>query len=175
MRDVSFCTGAFSDPRTRAYSERVLSSLLWALVYADESVLRYRPELPLLYRSGVRWKREEPRPGKSGCDGPGQEVFNGVTEVLRDGYADCEDLASWRVSELRLGRGLRRGPPPKPGHPKPMVCPTAWPQDRPKVDARPAFYSRSLPGGRTVYHIVVWWPDGYLEDPSRACGMGGFA
>ncbi len=182
MRDVSFCTSLFSDPRTRAYSHRALSCLLWALVYAGESDLRFHPELPDLYSSGVRWQREVPTE-QSGCGGPGQEKFLGPREVVAQGWADCEDLASWRVAELRVGRGTkRRGPPPKRGHPPALVCPVPFPADdvvvrkHPgAVAARPAFYWRQRKPDSWIYHIVVAWPDGYLEDPSRKMGMGGFA
>jgi hypothetical protein len=46
---------------------------------------------------------------------------------------------------------------------------------RPVIGARPAFYSRMTGPRIRTYHIVVAWPDGSLEDPSRQLGMGGFA
>ena len=119
MRDVSFCTDAFSDPRTRAYSERVLGCLLWGLVFANEAYLLTHKNFPALYTTGVRWEAETPTPGLSGCPGGnGQEKFFGVRQALEAGKVDCEDLAAWRISETRLGRGLgKRGKPARPGHP----------------------------------------------------------
>ena len=155
MKDVAFCTDLFSSPKTRFFSERALSSLCWALVYADEAWLFDRPgELPL-YESGVRWQKEEPT-GRSACPGGnGQEQFLGVRQVRQQGWADCEDLACWRIAELRLG--------------------LHGPLHAPAVLAKPVFYSRPMANGARMYHIVVQLPDGRLEDPSRRLGMGGFA
>lgn len=179
MRDVAFCTDAFASPITREYSERVLASLLWALIFADESWILVNP-FPPLYRSGVRWEAERPT-GQSACKGGnGQERFLGISQVLEDGKADCEDLASWRVAELRLGRGvMQRGAPPRPGHPPPVIIPPPWPMKVPPrgVDALPAFFGRKIAPNQWLYHIIVAWPSGsggyVFEDPSRVCGMGG--
>lgn len=174
MRDVSFCTDAFADPRTRAYSERTLMCLLWGLVFANESYLLTHPKFPVLYDTHMRWEAEKPT-GISNCPGGnGQEQFLGVKQAFDRGRVDCEDLASWRVSELRLGRGgQKRGAPPRPGHPPATIVPVPFPM-RPVIGARPAFYSRMTAPTIRTYHIVVAWPDGSLEDPSRQLGMGGF-
>lgn len=185
--DISFCSKSFSRPSLTAHYEGLLGCLLWALVLADVGDLLADPRTPLLYQSGVKYKVEVPRPGKTGCDdGDGQERFLSAPYVLRQGHADCEDLAAWRCAELRIGRDRRyRGPGAKPGHPPVSVCPApplpvvldarARPAAqwylRPEIDARPAFYRRELPGGIVLYHIIVLWPDGRIEDPSRALGM----
>lgn len=191
MRDVAFCTDAFASPNNTAYSERVLSALLWALVYANESWMVdfvdettgrvVSRDLPLLYQSGVYWEAEKPL-GVSACPGGnGQERFLGVRQVIADGKADCEDLACWRVAELRLGKpgALQPGLPPRPGHPTPKIVPPPWPSEVAAggVNAVPAFYSRQTGPRSWLYHIVVAWvlPNGgvLLEDPSRVLGMGG--
>lgn len=64
---------------------------------AGEDLAR-RP-LPPLYRAGVRY-RPEPR---------GQERWQVPSEVRRKGFGDCEDLAAWRVAELRR-KGERAAP-----------------------------------------------------------------
>lgn len=46
---------------------------------------------PLLYTTGVRYKRER----------PGQEHWQSAAELLASGEGDCEDLASYRAAELR--------------------------------------------------------------------------
>ncbi len=155
MKDVAFCTDLFSSPATRPFSERALSCLCWALIYADMAWLYERKgELPL-YDSDIRWQKEEPT-GQSACKGGnGQEQFLGVRQIREQGHADCEDLASWRCAELLLG-------PHGPLH-------------QPAVQVSPAFYSRPMRNGARMYHIVVRWPDGRLEDPSKKLGMGGFA
>ena len=57
---------------------------------------------------------------------------------------NCEDLASWRIAELRVRFG---------------------------VPARPLIIPQLQPNGRYLYHVQVWTPWG-VEDPSRERGMG---
>lgn len=58
---------------------------------------------------------------------------------------NCDNLASWRVAELReLG-----------------------------IPAKPYITWRKRPDGGTTYHVVVLLGDGSSEDPSLLCGMGG--
>ncbi len=176
VNNVSFCTDTYKFPGSREYSERVLACLLWALVMADESYLMgTRDEVPLLYQSGVYWKAEEPL-GVSVCpEGVGQELFLGIRQIRNQGFADCEDVACWRVSELRLGHAgpETRGLPPFPGHPPVTAIRAPFPLRARGVDAMPAFFSRKTGPNTTTIHIVVAWPDGYVEDPSRVLGMGG--
>lgn len=172
MRDVTFCTDAFADDRTVPYSERFLACLLWALIFANESYLIVNPRTPTLYNAGVRWEAEKPT-GRSACpNGTGQEKFLGVRQVIADGKADCEDVASYRVADVRLGRATKRGLPPRTPHPKPVVCLPPYPMRSVGPAVMPAFYKRRTSYG-WLYHIVVAWPDGTLEDPSRVLGMGG--
>jgi hypothetical protein len=93
--------------------------------------------LPDLYSSGVRYARE-PIPREDWLD---------ALECFQRRQGDCEDLACWRVAELRL-----QG-----------------------IDARPGFVRRRVLGAdgawQTIYHIVVLYPDGRIEDPSRLLGM----
>jgi len=104
--------------------------------------LRANPQLPLLYRSGVRWVRDT-------CNAPGVagacERFLSPLQVLREGKkGDCDDLGPWRAGELNLGRG--------------------GPRDR---KAR-AVAIRS-PG--IGWHVVVRRGNGTIEDPSKILGM----
>ena len=46
---------------------------------------------PLLYASGVRYKREP----------KGREQWQSAAELLSSGEGDCEDLAAYRAAELR--------------------------------------------------------------------------
>lgn len=180
LGDVTFCTDTFGSPLTKDYAELVLACHVWALIFADEDYLR-SPRgrtTPALYNAGVYWEAEKPT-GRSACEGgDGQERFLGPRQVMRDGKADCEDMAAWRVAELRTGhvnwRATKRGLPPFPGHPRALVLPAPWPTRlSPVIDVRPAFFSREVAPGNWVYHILCWWPDGTLEDPSRELGMGG--
>ena len=172
MRDVTFCTDAFGSPEHLGYSERFLACLLWALVFADESYLLSHPNTPPLYKWGVRWRREEPT-YKSPCKGGlGQEQFLGIQQIREQGFADCEDLACARVAEVRLGRGMRRGLAPRAGHPKVTACPVPYPMKPIGPNVVPGFFKRRTPQG-WLYHIVVCYPNGQVEDPSRVLGMGG--
>lgn len=178
LGDVAICTDLFGDAQTREYSELSLACLLWCLVFANESYLLSNAgkNAPPLYSTSVRWEAEVPL-GRSACrGGDGQERFLGIAQILEEGAADCEDLACWRVSELRTGhvRNPRRGLPPFPGHPKPVVIPCPWPVMKPAIDVVPAFFTREVKPGTYVIHILVFWPqDGFFEDPSRVLGMGG--
>jgi hypothetical protein len=112
---------------------RVLESLVEALVAANVAFLEAFPRTPLLYESGVRYV-EEPR---------GRDDWQDIPETLsRDKTGDCEDLAAWRIAELRV-----RGEP-----------------------ARPAIRAGMLRGVLT-YHVRVRRADGTVEDPSRKLGM----
>lgn len=70
--------------------ERGLRACLAALFGLDRIALQ-TGAFPLLYRSGVRYRREDPRV---------REEWRTVPEVLRRGEGDCEDLACWRAAEL---------------------------------------------------------------------------
>ncbi len=132
MRRIGFRLQLFRSESERGYSEEVLGVLLRALSASNLAYLRQHPRTPALYRAGVRY-RAEPFP---------REEWRGVAEVLREHHGDCEDLACWRVAELR-----RRG-----------------------VAAEPIFRHRQV-GRLSVYHILVRHPDGTVEDPSALLGM----
>lgn len=76
----------------------------------------------------------------------GTEIWRGIPVVLQHGCGDCEDLACWRIAEL-WKQGVQAMP---------------WITWRKSED-------RALSG--TIYHALVRWPDGRIEDPSRALGM----
>lgn len=65
-----------------------------AMVRVAALDLRRRPGRSL-YRAGVRYQRER----------PGYEAWRLPSQVRASGYGDCEDLAIWRVAELRA-RGV---------------------------------------------------------------------
>jgi hypothetical protein len=110
-----------------------LVHLLEGLSAVNEAWLREHPEAPWLYQSGVRYE-EEP---------PGQDDWQDIPETLALRWGDCEDLACWRIAELRT-RGLE--------YARPHVKQTVF-------------------GRRMVYHVAVRRADGRLEDPSRILGM----
>ena len=148
-----------------------LGWFLEALVQRNQGYLRERPNTPKLYKSGVVYERpaqslgecEEVRVLKEAI-GPfrsrlpkvrkvldqvqavfGGERFRDIGVLLERGSGDCDNVACWRVAELRQG-GIR---------------------------ARPYLKWRTNDNGGTTYHALVIWPDGSSEDPSLLLGMGG--
>jgi hypothetical protein len=134
----------------------ILQLALNVLTAANIAWLWAHPETPLLYESGIRYS-EEP---------PGVDEWLDIPECLfrhRRGLPiDCEDLACWRVAELRVRYG--------------------------EHDATHEVTVADLPDSRTgdivtTFHIavrrgaaagLVW--DGTqwvhrIEDPSRRLGM----
>lgn len=73
-----------------------------------------------------------------------REFWKGIAETLEDREGDCEDLACWRCAELLV---------------------------RERIAAEPVFRFRRV-GRLSVYHILVRYPDGRIEDPSALLGMG---
>lgn len=72
-------------PATRATFE----ALLDGLVAVNVELMRTRSQLPPLYASGVRYRRER-----------GTERWQTCEQVFSARVGDCEDLAAWRVAEL---------------------------------------------------------------------------
>lgn len=94
------------------FNRRLLTILLEALTEINVSILRtYGDKIPLLYKSGMRYRRES----------IGQEDWCDVIELIRLGYGDCEDLSCWRAAELRVrfgdphARAFVKGPKKLPG------------------------------------------------------------
>jgi hypothetical protein len=107
--------------------------------------------IPQLYASGVYYAEEA----------PGREDWLDAPAVLRQGFADCEDLAAYRAAELRVA-GFDVEPVIKwQWIPRELMIRQGYPADK-------------LPSkGVWLVHCCVRWPDGRIEDPSRILGMGG--
>lgn len=118
----------------------VVRPMLEAAVQANQVILSTH-HVPPLYESGVRY-REEPR-------GQGYEEFALIPVVFARKWGDCDDLAPWRVAELR--------------------------QKGEKAKVRITFRRQS--SGFQLYHVLVrrapsaGYPRGQIEDPSRVLGM----
>lgn len=116
---------------------RVMHHLLEGLIGANLAFLADNPRTPSLYNAGVRYL-EEPE---------GRDEWQDIPDTLERRSGDCEDLACYRVAELRF-----------------------W-----GIAARPKVSVQELPDSRgrpvTTYHITVLHPDGREEDPSRILGM----
>lgn len=132
----------FRDKRLVALVAR---EFLRAVAKANEVYLKYNPRTPMLYESGVVYKRE-PWAGE-------YEDFATIPQMLERKWGDCDDLAAWRVAEIR------------------------------QVQKRPADFICYWRKHTNVWHLQVRsWKDaedrrrnpdgGDVEDPSRLLGMG---
>jgi hypothetical protein len=119
---------------------KILRSLLDSLILVDSLYLLSAPSTPLLYEAGLHYEPEE----------LGRDDWRDVPSVLDHKGGDCEDLACWRVAELRLRFGV-----------------IAEPYVTGKLVNSPKW------GPFTLYHIRVLFPDGHIEDPSKNLGMPG--
>jgi hypothetical protein len=133
---IRFLLSLFEGEADRERSETSLKVLLSALVNINLGWLEGY-HVPYLYDSGIRYQQEA----------PGQEDWQDIPTCLALGYGDCEDLACYRVAELRY-HGIN-----------------ATPMLRHRVQ-------RIRGQDIHVYHVLVAHPDGSIEDPSKALGMG---
>lgn len=132
MLDISAQLGTFDEnlhPEVMAY---LITGWIEALAKTNYVFLQMYPDTVPLYQSGVYY-REEPF---------GQEDFFDIPTVLEQGFADCEDLAAWRVAEYWS---------------------VGWP-------AQPIVTWDMFKNGDILFHVRVQSPDG-LEDPSALLGM----
>lgn len=141
---------------------------------------------PSVYRSGLHYETEK-----------GTEVWPDVPSLLAGTmgkgvhpgpWGDCEDLACYRVAELReLPYHYERPAPwdkkktevadPRYRQPATLggVIPAdwrGWKKVKGGVRAKPFAKWRRGPAGNYHYHALVYLPDGRLEDPSLVLGMG---
>lgn len=114
----------------------VVRGALEAVILANRIYLRTH-HVPPIYESGIRYE-EEPA-------GQTYEDFAAVPVILSRGWADCDDLVSWRIAELR-----NQGENAK--------VRLKWQYD-PTRRAR-------------MYHVLVRRANGQVEDPSLRLGMG---
>ena len=163
-------------------AEGARKNLVWlleALAQRNQQYLKDHPSTPRLYQSGVRYevpqqfasgeveevailrralgssakKREVARVLETVQAVLGGERFRDIGRILERGSGDCDNLASWRVAELRQAG----------------------------IQARPYMTGRKRADGGTTYHALVLWPPfgnvNYVtsEDPSLLLGMGGAA
>lgn len=122
---------------------RIAEQLLEGVISNNRYLLRRYPgAYPLLYKSNVRFRAEPwAMPGSLALP---LELFDPIPRILRRGWADCAQLCSWRVAELRELCGDSK--------------------------ARLRFYCRTRGSGpkrQRWYHVEVRRGDGEIEDPSR--------
>jgi hypothetical protein len=96
---------------------------------------------------------------------------------------NCEDLACWRVSELRelpyhlvgrdgQGKLVVADPRYADSYRKAAGVVGPWKTRKGGMEAKPFAKWRKRPDGSYAYHALTLLPDGRLEDPSLVLGMG---
>lgn len=147
---VSLDLDGYRVGRSTAERGHMVRSLLetWfeAMTRSNAAWMALNPRSPLLYRSGVRYRRD-PAKGPLGIT----ELWLDAPAILRREYDDCEGLASFLAAELRVRSpnsiGMQR---------RPMAC----------VKLKTTRY----PG---LLHAIVFDPQtNTIFDPSKALGMG---
>ncbi len=132
LEKITFSLRLFEDSSDRHRSRRCVLWLMEALSQINKTYLATHSKFPSLYESDVVYDVEQ------------NENWKDVYNTLKDGYGDCEDLACWRVAELRLAG----------------------------IAARPYIKWRKIKNN-WLYHALVWNPGNKIEDPSLALGMQG--
>ncbi len=140
-----------------AFDERAALRLLNWLAQENAILLRAQPELPLLYDSGVVYKKES---SETWCD---------FLNLLTQGHEDCDGLAAARAGELQA-RGWRALKPGDEGYELARRL-------RPKeLHAEVMLTTRSRPDDPGLYHCIVRYRIGdqrFRDDPSARLGMNG--
>jgi hypothetical protein len=170
LSHVLFTVNLFPTEAERESSQKRVLCLLEALVWINRIYLQEHPETPLIYQSGIKYKVPEQFEHASlpevdtvskflkdkGASKEVQEAFKtlsnmcgggenfrDIPKIIENGGGDCDNVASWRVAELReLG-----------------------------IQAKPYITWRKREDGGTTYHVIVLHPDGSSEDPSLLLGM----
>jgi hypothetical protein len=135
MSGIEFELDLFSVPSDRERSQKVLLILMDALANVNMTWLKTYPDTPALYNAPVKYHFDPDEP----------DPWQDISSTLKKGWGDCEDLACWRIAELRA-----KG-----------------------IEAHPYIRWRRNAEGKYTYHALVLWPDGRVEDPSVAMGMRG--
>lgn len=159
MSETAFDMAKTQEERNR-YTETLLR-LMDTLSRNNEAFIRAHPSFPRLYDSPVQYTAQDPNE-------EWQDAFTTLTRKT----GDCEDLACWRIGELRAAG----------------------------VPAKPFITWRQRPDGSYLYHALVWRGHvnsnlppgiagiagtrsnprilrpssvgrGFIEDPSRVKGM----
>jgi hypothetical protein len=140
-----------------AFDEQAALRLLNWLAAENAILLRARPDLPLLYDSGVVYRREA------------DETWSDYLNLLVQGHEDCDALAAARAGEL-LARGWKALAPEDGGFDEAR-------RRRPEsIPAEVLLRTRARPDEPGLYHCVVRHRVGrtwHRDDPSARLGMNG--
>lgn len=142
-----------------AFDEAEALRLLNWLARCDARIMKGRPDLPMLYDSGVRYQTEE------------EETWSDYINLLAQGHEDCDALAAARAGELKAygyrALNLRRGD---------HGAKEARRRRLKTIQARVILRTRTDTGKPGMYHCLVRYKVGrkwYYDDPSIRLGMHG--
>jgi hypothetical protein len=204
MPNIVFRCQMFRGDWDQIWSQMRMLWMMEALCRVNQTHLRQFDEFrkrglvergyPSVYRSGLHYETEK-----------GTEIWPDIPSLLMGTmgkgvypgpWGDCEDLACYRVAELReLPYHFTRPAPwdktktevADPRYPPPDVLAKlgtskssgpeleAWPgwkKVKGGIAAKPFAKWRRGPRGNYHYHALTYLPDGRLEDPSLVLGMG---
>ena len=140
-----------------AFDEYGALRLLNWLAKENAVILESHPQLPLLYDSGVVYRRERV---ETWCD---------YLNLLWQGHEDCDGLAAARAGEL-MARGYRALRPGDGGYALARRLKLS------KLNAKCYLHTRRPEGQTGLYHCLVAYEVGgrwYRDDPSARLGMYG--
>ena len=140
-----------------AFDERGALRLLNWLAQENAIIVRAQPDLPLLYVSGVVYRREL---DETWCD---------YLNMLAQGHEDCDGLAAARAGEL-VARGAAALRPGEEGYAEARRAGLST------IPAEVMLTTRSRPEAPGLYHCIVRYRVGrtwHRDDPSARLGMNG--
>ena len=200
MPNIVFRCQMFRGDWDQVWSQKRMLFLMEGLVRVNQTHLQQFEEFkkrglvennyPSVYRSGLHYEVEK-----------GTEIWPDIPSLLMGTmgkgtypgiWGDCEDLACYRVAELReLPYHYERTAPwnkskievADPRYPQPTSPGAAvplsgeadwsgWKRVDGGIRAMPFAKWRRGPQGNYHYHALTYLPDGRLEDPSLVLGMG---
>lgn len=126
---------------------------------------------PLLYKSGIFYHTNPdthliPYPGGILYYAPSTE-WHDIPTLLKIGKGDCKDLVAYRIAELSHYFHIKAKP----------IIKWKWIAKDPngvfydwkeRMADHPDYFQKVL-----LIHVMVQYPDGKIEDPSKLLGMGG--
>ena len=141
--------------RVDRLSEATAVDLLNLLARHNQRYILANPRFPLLYDSGVIYRRET------------VELWSDAPSALRAGHEDCDALAAWRAGELRArgAAALRAGDPGFEQATRARLR---------TIESEVMMTTRAKPGESGMYHCIVRYRVGagwFRDDPSARLGM----
>lgn len=143
-----------------AFEEKAAVRLLNWLANENRIIFLERPDLPGLYESGVRYKREK------------VETWSDYLNLLMQGHEDCDALAAARAGEL-MARGYRALSLSR----RDSGAAEARQLKLERIKAEVVLRTRAEKTKGGMYHCIVRYRIGrkwYYDDPSARLGMYGY-